>query len=202
MQIIGCAHNLACAKIHPSPCEQGAICRESGMPKTMSRNIQRAAGPRLAEVENSCNCTALRKASRRVSQLYDEALAACGLRVTQLAILNQILRMGMPAMGELAQALVMDRGALAHNVKPLERDGLIETVTDPADRRNRLIALTRAGRRKIVESERSWARAQQRFEASFGAKESAALRRALAFVASDGFLEAFQRPISALSPRL
>ena len=91
----------------------------------------------------------------------------------------------------------MDRGALAHNVKPLERDGLIETIADPADRRNRLIALTRAGRGKIVESERSWARAQKRFEASFGAKESAALRRALAFIASDGFLEAFQGPVAS-----
>jgi DNA-binding MarR family transcriptional regulator len=163
------------------------------MPKT----IQGAAGPRLAEVGNSCNCTALRKASRRVSQLYDEALASCGLRVTQLAILNQILRMGTPAMGELARALVMDRGALAHNVKPLERDGLVEMVTDPADRRNRLIALTRAGRRKLLESERSWARAQKRFEASFGAKESAALRRVLALIASDGFLETFQRPMAS-----
>jgi DNA-binding MarR family transcriptional regulator len=162
------------------------------MPKT----IRRTVGPRLAKAENDCNCTALRKASRRASQLYDEALASCGLRVTQLAILNQILRMRTPTMGELARALVMDRGALAHNVKPLERDGFIETVADPADRRNRLIALTRAGHRKIVESERSWARAQERFEASFGAKESAALRRALAFIASDGFLEAFQRPMA------
>jgi DNA-binding MarR family transcriptional regulator len=121
------------------------------MPKT----IQRAVGPRLARAENRCNCTALRKASRRVSQLYDEALASCGLRVTQLAILNQILRMGTPAMGELAQALVMDRGALAHNVKPLERDGLIAAAADPADRRNRLIALTRAGRRKIVAAQKN-----------------------------------------------
>jgi DNA-binding MarR family transcriptional regulator len=163
------------------------------MPKT----IRKTAGSRLAKAENNCNCTALRKASRRVSQLYDEALASCGLRVTQLAILNQILRVGAPAMGELARALVMDRGALAHNVKPLERDGLIETVADPADRRNRLVALTRAGRRKIAESERSWARAQERFEASFGAKESAALRRALAVIASDGFLAAFQRPMAS-----
>jgi DNA-binding MarR family transcriptional regulator len=163
------------------------------MPKT----IQTAVGPRLAKVENNCNCTALRKASRRVSQLYDKALASSGLRVTQLAILNQILRMGTPAMGELARTLVMDRGALAHNVKPLERDGLIETVADPADRRNRLIALTRAGRRKIVASERSWARAQERFEASFGAKESAALRKALAVIASEGFLETFQGPIAS-----
>jgi len=151
--------------------------------------------PRFAETQNHCNCTALRKASRRVSQLYDEALARSGLRVTQLAILNQILRMGTPAMGELARALVMDRGALAHNVKPLERDGLIETVPDPADRRNRLIALTRAGRKKILESESAWARAQECFEASFGAKQSVALRRALALIASDGFLEAFQRPM-------
>ena len=162
------------------------------MPKT----IQRAVGPRLAEVGNSCNCTALRKASRRVSQLYDEALASCGLRVTQLAILNQILRMGTPAMGELARALVMDRGALAHNIKPLERDGLIETVAGPADRRNRLIALTRAGHRKVVEAERAWVRAQERFEASFGAKKAVELRRALAFIASDKFLEAFQSPMA------
>jgi DNA-binding MarR family transcriptional regulator len=163
------------------------------MPKT----VRSAAEPRLAQAQNNCNCTALRKASRRVSQLYDEALASCGLRVTQLAILNQIVRMGTPAMGELARALVMDRGALAHNVKPLERDGLVETVADPADRRNRLVTLTRAGRRKIVECERSWARAQDRFEASFGAKESAALRRTLAFIASDGFLEAFQGPMAS-----
>jgi len=159
---------------------------EIEMPKTDQ------SAPSDGRLTSNCNCTALRKASRRVSQLYDEALAASGLRVTQLAILNQIQRMGTPAMGELARAMVMDRGALAHNVKPLERDGLIETVADPADQRNRRITLTRAGQRKIAESERSWARAQQRFEVSFGAKRAAALRQALAFIASDGFLEAFE----------
>jgi len=146
---------------------------------------------RTVRTDNECNCTALRKASRRVSQLYDEALASCGLRVTQLAILNQIARMGTPTMGELARALVTDRGALAHNVKPLERDRLVETHPDPADRRNRLIALTKAGHRKIVDSERAWARAQQLFETSFGRDEAAALRRALARIASDEFLDGF-----------
>jgi DNA-binding MarR family transcriptional regulator len=162
------------------------------MPKT----VRTAKEHRLAGVDNNCNCTALRKASRRATQLYDEALASCSLRVTQLAILNQIRRMGTPAMGELAQALVMDRGALAHNVKPLERDGFIETVADPADRRNRFIALTRAGHRKVVEAERAWARAQERFEASFGVKRAVELRRALAFIASDKFLAAFQNPMA------
>ena len=41
---------------------------------------------------SGCNCTALRKASRRISQLYDTALAPSGLKTTQRAILAQIGR--------------------------------------------------------------------------------------------------------------
>ena len=89
-----------------------------------------------------CNCTALRKATRRVSQLYDSALEPCGLRTTQRAILNHIVRAGTPPLGELAEALVMDRGALTHNLKPLERDGLVEISVDPDDRRVGRLRLT------------------------------------------------------------
>src|SRR5258707_13777944 len=135
--------------------------------------------------KNLCHCTALRKASRRVSQLYDSALEPYGLRITQRAILNQIARSGTPMIGELAEALVMDRGALAHNLKPLERDGLVEIRADPKDRRNRLVALTRAGRAKLAESEVLWARAQRGFEAAFGAAKSASLRQDLGSIVSD-----------------
>src|SRR6476661_6243365 len=88
-----------------------------------------------------CSCTSLRKASRRVSQLYDTILAPCGLRTTQRAILNHISRAGTPSVGELAADLVMDRGALAHNLKPLERDGYVRQDVDPRDRRNRVVSL-------------------------------------------------------------
>jgi DNA-binding MarR family transcriptional regulator len=138
-----------------------------------------------------CNCTALRKATRRVSQLYDSALEPCGLRTTQRAILNHIARSGTPPIGELADALVMDRGALTHNLKPLERDGLVKISIDPNDRRNRLIALTASGRARLAESEALWARAQQGFEAAFGAAKSGALRKALEYLVSDQFMTAF-----------
>jgi DNA-binding MarR family transcriptional regulator len=138
-----------------------------------------------------CNCTALRKATRRVSQLYDSALEPCGLRTTQRAILNHIARTGTPPVGELAEALVMDRGALTHNLKPLERDGLVEIRIDPDDRRNRLVALTAAGRAKLAESEPLWKRAQDGFEAAFGVAKSAALRKALEYVVSEDFVAAF-----------
>src|SRR5258707_3599922 len=128
-----------------------------------------------------CNCTALRKATRRVSRLYDAALEPCGLRTTQRAILSQIARTGTPPLGELAEALVMDRGALTHNLKPLERDGLVKIEIDPQDRRNRLVALTASGRAKLAESEALWQRAQQGFERAFGAAKSNSLRKALEF---------------------
>jgi DNA-binding MarR family transcriptional regulator len=138
-----------------------------------------------------CNCTALRKATRRVSQLYDSALEPCGLRSTQRTILIQIARSGTPPLGELAEALVMDRGALTHNLKPLQRDGFVKISVDPLDRRNRLVALTAKGWAKLAESDALWARAQRGFETGFGTAKSASLRKALEFLVSDNFVNAF-----------
>jgi DNA-binding MarR family transcriptional regulator len=87
----------------------------------------------------------------------------------------------------------MDRGALTHNLKPLERDGFVDIRIDPADRRNRLVALTAAGRAKLEESAALWKRAQDGFEAAFGVAKSASLRKALEYVVSDDFVTAFHR---------
>jgi DNA-binding MarR family transcriptional regulator len=142
-----------------------------------------------------CSCTSLRKASRRVSQLYDAVLAPSGLRTTQRAILNHIARAGTPSVGELAADLVMDRGALAHNLKPLEREGYVRQDVDPRDRRNRVISLTKEGRAKLRESERLWMRAQKKFDKSYGPGASEALREALALIASDQFIVSFEGAI-------
>src|SRR6202047_258099 len=96
---------------------------------TGGRNATGTAGVAFAIPElNRCNGTALRKATRRVSQLYDAVLAPCGLRSTQRSILIHVARAGTPTMGDLAAALVLDRSALAHNLKPLERDGFVAVV--------------------------------------------------------------------------
>lgn len=134
-----------------------------------------------------CNGTALRKAMRRVSQLYDAMLAPCGLRGTQRAILAAIARARNPGMGELAAALVLDRSALAHNLRPLERQGWVAVTVDPADRRGRLVTLTEAGRAKLVESQALWQQAQDRFEAAYGPDQALALRQQLAVIASEEF---------------
>jgi DNA-binding MarR family transcriptional regulator len=155
---------------------------------------RRAAKPELKIPEpGRCNGTALRKATRRISQLYDALLTPCGLRSTQRSILIQIARAGSPNMGELAEALVLDRSALAHNLKPLERDGLVETIVDPDDRRTRLAVLTDAGRMRLVQSAPLWEDAQHCFEKVFGSKNAEALRTSLAFLASEEFTDAFEK---------
>jgi DNA-binding MarR family transcriptional regulator len=87
----------------------------------------------------------------------------------------------------------MDRGALTHNLQPLERDGFVEISIDPDDRRNRLVALTSAGRAKLAESEPLWKCAQDGFEAAFGVAKSASLRKALDYVVSEAFIVAFSK---------
>jgi DNA-binding MarR family transcriptional regulator len=143
-----------------------------------------------------CNCTALRKATRRVSQLYDTALAPSGLKSTQRTILAQLRRSEPTTVGQLAEALVMDAGALAHTLKPLGRDRLIAVTVDPDDRRSRRITLTRQGRAKLAESDVLWAKAQTGFEAAFGRVESEALRQALQLLVSDRFNSIFAEALS------
>ncbi|CAN5180980.1 hypothetical protein BH10PSE17_BH10PSE17_06210 [soil metagenome] len=133
----------------------------------------------------------MRKATRRVTQLYDSVLAPCGLRASQRSILLHVDRAGTPTMTELAYAMVLDRSALAHNLKPLERDGFVVQVRDEVDGRSRRVHLTPAGRAKLLESNRLWKKAQSRFETAYGAERAAALRHALADIFSDQFAEAF-----------
>lgn len=140
-----------------------------------------------------CNAAALRKATRRITQLYDSMLAPSGLRSSQRSILVHIDRAGQPTMTELAYALVLDRSALAHNIKPLERDGYLVQVRDAHDGRSRRLELTKAGKAKLEEANRLWRHAQNRFEEVYGAERAAALRQSLAVIFSDEFESAFNQ---------
>jgi DNA-binding MarR family transcriptional regulator len=147
-------------------------------------------------MESQCHCTTLRKASRRISQLYDAALAPSGLKITQRAILAQIERSQPTRVGALAEALVMDAGGLAHTLKPLVRDRLVETGPDPEDRRNRLIRLTTKGRAKLRQSDALWEAAQRSFAKGLGGVPSKALREAMQLLVSEQFAAAFEANLS------
>ena len=140
-----------------------------------------------AAAELPCTATAMRKATRRLTQLYDDALEQCGLRSTQFAILAELdlRKAASPTMAELAGLLVMDRSALGHNLQPLLRDGLVVLKESAADRRRRHVTLTPQGRAKMKVAVKLWTDAEDRFRAVFGATRAAGLRATLLEIARD-----------------
>jgi DNA-binding MarR family transcriptional regulator len=146
----------------------------------------------------ACSCAALRKAARRVSLLYDRHLARSGLTIGQYAILAEIARRpkrDRPTLSELAQALVMDRAALSHTLKPLERDGLIRLESDQRDRRARLISLTALGRERASVARSCWVEAQAHFSKTFGRDQAIALQALLRIVTDLDFGEMPHSPL-------
>lgn len=130
----------------------------------------------------TCHCNLLRKAARRVSAIYDQELAGSGLRITQYALLAEIERSGPISITCLAALMVMERNGLGHTLRPLERDGLLVTVTGK-DRRSRTVSLTDLGQRRLADLYPRWQRAQRRVEAT---GLMSAIRQPLAsFVARD-----------------
>jgi DNA-binding MarR family transcriptional regulator len=118
-------------------------------------------------VEAACACLNLRQAARVVTQLYDDALAPAGIRITQFSLLVAIAAMQPVSMNDLAARAVMDRTTLTRNLRPLQDAGLV-TVATGADRRRREIALTRAGARTVAEAAAHWRQAQADMRAALG----------------------------------
>lgn len=141
----------------------------------------------------SCNFFALRQATRRVTQLYDQALAPVNLRATQYSLLNQIEQLGPIAINPLAEAMVMDRATLGHNLRPLEDRGLVRLAVG-LDRRSREVHITRAGRNLLLEAQKRWRKAQDSFERTIGKAQAAALRMTHRELAASDFVLASQGP--------
>ena len=131
----------------------------------------------------TCTCSIVRRAARHVTQIYDAHLAPTGLRTTQYSLLNALVTSGPSSLGGVAARMGLDRTTLGRNLRPLERDGLIEIAVDPTDRRGRAVIVTPRGIAKLAEAQSCWAEAQAAFEARYGSTETKALHATLDTVA-------------------
>jgi len=119
-------------------------------------------------------CVNLRRLARATTQLYDEALAASGIKVTQYSLLCAVEREQPVAISALAEELDLDRTTLARNLNPLRRDGLI-VLRAGADKRVTEVTLTAAGRNAIRRARPAWERAQAQVTAKIGTQRLAML---------------------------
>ncbi|MDB6143617.1 MAG: Transcriptional regulator, MarR family [Pseudomonas sp.] len=141
-----------------------------------------------------CTNTALRRAARRLGNLYDEALAPLGLKATQIGLLAEISRCTSaadpdgPTLQDLAGRLAILMSALTHAMKPLVRDAIVELRQDTLDKRTKHCVLTPKGKKLLIDALGLWATANNRVEAVLGQASAALLRELADTVSSDGFL--------------
>lgn len=124
------------------------------------------AGPKELN-QGLCTCFNLRKATRLVTQLYDDALRPVGLRNTQFTLLQVVRSEGPIGMNDLAESVVTDRTTLTRNLKPLQRDGFLR-INDADDKRVREVAITRKGERVLDRAYPLWEGAQDQLRDQLG----------------------------------
>jgi DNA-binding MarR family transcriptional regulator len=84
--------------------------------------------------------------TRRLIEAERPLLAAHGLSMWAYIALSHLARARAGTQLALAQAIQYDKTRLIGLLDELERDGLITRKADPADRRARIVELTKAGK--------------------------------------------------------
>jgi MarR family transcriptional regulator for hemolysin len=89
------------------------------------------------------------QAYRTFARIVDAQLRELGFAMSQLPVLI-VLKQGKPMpQAELARIARVEQSSMAQLLNRMERDGLVERVADPTDKRSRLISLTELASRRM-----------------------------------------------------
>jgi DNA-binding MarR family transcriptional regulator len=127
------------------------------------------AGAAKAGGVGGCTCFKLRRLTRRVTAVYDRALSAAGMRVTQYSLLSHLRGLHGVPISQLAEMLDMDRTTLTRNLRPLRDAGWIAVEPSAEDARVRLVHITAAGEAQRQLARTYWRHAQDEVNATIGA---------------------------------
>lgn len=114
-----------------------------------------------------CLCASLRRASRALTQLYEEALRPLGLRGSQFTILQVLSQAGEIPQNRLGQMLAMDSTTLTRTLAIMRRQGWIGERRGQ-DRRERWLQLAPAGAAVLRRALPRWKRVQDRVRERVG----------------------------------
>ena len=118
-------------------------------------------------VAGVCACRKMRQASRKITRMYDEMLRPAGIKATQFNVLAIVALGDEATLTELAETLGMDRTTLSRNLRPLERDGLVE-VSAEGYRRARSANITNKGVAVMEKALPLWRSAQKSLKRRLG----------------------------------
>jgi MarR family 2-MHQ and catechol resistance regulon transcriptional repressor len=91
----------------------------------------------------------LARASDTMAMLTAKDIDRCGITVSQFGIMETLGHLGPMKIGEICSKKLMTGGNTTVVVDNLEKQGLIERIKDPEDRRASIIRLTAKGEEKF-----------------------------------------------------
>ncbi|KAB2656371.1 MarR family transcriptional regulator [Brucella tritici] len=107
-------------------------------------------------VRDTCLCLHVQRAARALARRFDDALRPVGLTNGQFSLLMSLNRPAPPPMKPVAELLAMDQTTLTAALKPLQRQGWVEIIVNPNDRRERLLQLTSEGKIALAAAVPIW----------------------------------------------
>ncbi len=120
-----------------------------------------------SDVAGVCACRKMRLASRKITRMYDDVLRPAGIKATQFNVLAIVALGDEATLTELAETLGMERTTLSRNLRPLERNGLVE-VSAEGYRRARSANITNKGVAVMEKALPLWRSAQKSLKRRLG----------------------------------
>ena len=121
-----------------------------------------------------CTNFKLRQLSRLITQSYDLAMSAAGIKITQYSLLSVVLKLGPIRPVDLAAQMTMDTSTVSRNLKPLLEAGWLK-LRKGEDARSHRIEITESGRAKRQEASKLWRAAQESLNQTLGVERVNAL---------------------------
>jgi DNA-binding MarR family transcriptional regulator len=114
-----------------------------------------------------CMCASLRRASRALTQHYEDALRPTGLRSSQFTILQVLTLAGDVTQGQLGQILAMDSTTLTRTLAIMIREGWVRKRYGD-DRREWRISMTSEGKALFKRALPLWEQIQSKLQRQLG----------------------------------
>ena len=133
-------------------------------------------------------CWLLSRASQSLTTQLTAGLAELGVSPRAHCVMSTALT-GEYTQTALAQAVGLDKTTMVVTIDELEAGGLVERRAAAGDRRARIVAVTKAGRRKVAQAKEIVARIQAEVLESLPARERETFLAALALLVDDRLSE-------------
>ncbi|HLZ41180.1 MAG TPA: MarR family winged helix-turn-helix transcriptional regulator [Candidatus Sulfotelmatobacter sp.] len=114
-----------------------------------------------------CACSALRRAARSATQLYDLVLQPTGLKATQFIALKNIAEAGELEQWRFAKQQALAVETLSRRLAVLRKKGLVSARVG-GNHGERIYSLTELGKETLAKALPYWERAQKRLTATLG----------------------------------